>query len=47
MRLENYEEARWFLYRARKSMPNYEPAYEAINLLKQKTKEDFVDTLNE
>ena len=38
LQMDNNEKARWYLYRARKSMPNYEPAYEAISLLRQKTK---------
>lgn len=47
LQMENFEKARWYLYRARKSMPNYEPAYEAISLLRQKIKETFDDIIKE
>ncbi|SCX95295.1 tetratricopeptide repeat protein [Alkaliphilus peptidifermentans] len=33
--LENYEKAKWHLYKARRIMPNYEPVNEAIKFLKQ------------
>ncbi|WP_192929689.1 tetratricopeptide repeat protein [Alkaliphilus serpentinus] len=33
--LENYEKAKWYLYKARRMMPGYEPVHEAINMLKQ------------
>lgn len=35
MKLENFEKAKWHLYRAKKIMPYYEPVLEAINYLKQ------------
>ncbi len=47
LQMENHEKARWYLYRARKSMPNYEPVYEAISLLRQKTRTKLDDNSQE
>lgn len=33
--LENYEKAKWYLYKARRMMPGYEPVHEAIHMLKE------------
>ncbi|GAB6084808.1 tetratricopeptide repeat protein [Alkaliphilus crotonatoxidans] len=38
MKLENFEKAKWHLYRAKKIMPYYEPVLEAIHYLKQVNK---------
>ena len=46
LQMDHHEKARWYLYKARKSMPNYEPAHEAISLLRQKSKTVLAERIN-